>query len=116
MVVIRVAVAMHFAMKNCQICFSLQEFLAILSAIEKSLAIGLRCHRALSSGKFQDVTDVNVAGGALRGFNGYSPASSYLFSFFKHIVTKKCPKLRVCLDAQIASDLKLLRFQSRFLR
>ena len=33
-----VAVAMCFAMKNGQICFSLRKFLAILSAIQKSLS------------------------------------------------------------------------------
>ena len=36
-----VAVAMRFAMRNGQSCFSLRKFLAILSAIRKSLAIAL---------------------------------------------------------------------------
>ena len=36
-----VAVAMHFTMKNSQICFSLRKFLAISLAIQKIVAIAV---------------------------------------------------------------------------
>ena len=42
-----VAVAMLFAMKNGQICFSLRKFLAISPAIQKK-KLRLRCRGALS--------------------------------------------------------------------